>query len=184
MHRREAWALLRLPPGSHIDLVRTRYRALARRWHPDRFEAGSLFQEEATREMQRINDAYRLLVEAAAAVPRRDPGADDDRPSGSPLKKEEVDELINAIGAQSWVHEGWLGARPHWLWRGYESDREQWALTSLAAGMLVFAAGLLIVLVLDWYSIEISRGQTTVLWVLLSCAALTAIVMVRGRGEI
>jgi len=68
--------VLGLPTGATPDEIATRYRRLAKEWHPDR-RAGT----NAERRMAEINGAYDLL-RAAAWTARAEPSARPARPGG------------------------------------------------------------------------------------------------------
>ena len=53
-----AHEILNIPPTATRDEIRTAYRALARRWHPDRFMEGPE-RDWANEKMAEINAAYR-----------------------------------------------------------------------------------------------------------------------------
>ena len=89
-----AYALLELAPGASPDVVRKQYKALVRRWHPDRFAGDPQGQSEASLRMRAINDAYHLILQrsapaAAVATPR---------PHGQPLSREEIERIVAALG--------------------------------------------------------------------------------------
>jgi hypothetical protein len=92
-----AYALLELAPGALPELVRKQYKALVRRWHPDRFAGDPQGQSEASVRMRAINDAYHLILHrstpAHAASPPRP-----SRPAGQPLSREEIDRIVQALG--------------------------------------------------------------------------------------
>lgn len=56
--------ILGLKVGADVEEVRAAYRALARRWHPDRFAPGPE-REWANARMTEINSAYREALKAA-----------------------------------------------------------------------------------------------------------------------
>lgn len=56
-----AYAVLNLPPTATKAEVRAAYRALARRWHPDRFMEGPE-RDWANEKMAEINAAYRICL--------------------------------------------------------------------------------------------------------------------------
>ncbi len=60
----DPFAVLGVPPGASAEEVAARYRALAKRWHPDRAPGA-----EAERRMARINAAYDELRGRAPAAP-------------------------------------------------------------------------------------------------------------------
>jgi hypothetical protein len=92
-----AYALLELAPGASLDLVRKQYKALVRRWHPDRFAGDPQGQSEASVRMRAINDAYHVIVQRSSrtATPEapRPP-----RPHGQPLSREEIERIVAALG--------------------------------------------------------------------------------------
>lgn len=100
---RHAWAVLELKPGSTLDALRAQYRKLVKRWHPDRFAKDPTGQAEATERLQRINTAYRTLLEAAPTRPSVEAAASDhgSPPTGRPLSREEIDRMIASIGKYS-----------------------------------------------------------------------------------
>ena len=63
-----AYKLLNLPPTATKAEIRTAYRALARRWHPDRFPEGPE-RDWANDKMAEINAAYRMCLSGAASAP-------------------------------------------------------------------------------------------------------------------
>ncbi|HKE89780.1 MAG TPA: J domain-containing protein [Gemmatimonadales bacterium] len=65
----QAYRLLGLAPGATADEVKTAYRDLAQVWHPDRFPDNNRLREKAEQNLQRINEAYALLRDLAAAAP-------------------------------------------------------------------------------------------------------------------
>lgn len=65
--------ILGISAATSVEQVREAYRALARRWHPDRFTPGPE-REWANERMAEINGAYRALLKKA----RRGAGAAED----------------------------------------------------------------------------------------------------------
>ncbi len=61
--------ILNVSPGSSREQVRAAYRALARRWHPDRFMAAPE-REGAAENGARINAAYQACLKQTAANQR------------------------------------------------------------------------------------------------------------------
>lgn len=61
---RSAQEVLGVSAGATVEQVRAAYRALARRWHPDRFAPGPE-REWASDHMAEINAAYRDALKAA-----------------------------------------------------------------------------------------------------------------------
>jgi DnaJ domain len=94
-----AYALLDLPPGASPDVVRKQYKALVRRWHPDRFAGDPQGQAEASLRMRAINDAYRLILQRAApAPPPASPPHAPPRARGQALSREEIERIVQALG--------------------------------------------------------------------------------------
>jgi len=56
-----AYAVLEIPQGSDFETVRKAYRALMRKYHPDRHVNAPDKQKAATELAQKLTDAYRLL---------------------------------------------------------------------------------------------------------------------------
>ena len=74
-----AYATLGVAAGAPPDEVRKAYKALVRRWHPDRFARDPQGQAEAGLRLRAINDAFRMVTAAQAArveepVPPAEPG--------------------------------------------------------------------------------------------------------------
>ncbi len=65
----EALALLGLKDGASEDEIRSAYRRLARRWHPDQFQDEEK-REDATRHMVALNHAYEEALAEAAKRPK------------------------------------------------------------------------------------------------------------------
>jgi DnaJ-domain-containing protein 1 len=59
---RQAYARLEVPFGSDLDTVRRSYRALMRRYHPDRHASDPEREKVATEIAQKLTDSYDLLV--------------------------------------------------------------------------------------------------------------------------
>ena len=58
--------ILGIQPGASNDEARKAYRALARRWHPDRFMQGPE-RDWANDKMAEINAAYRACLDGSAS---------------------------------------------------------------------------------------------------------------------
>jgi DnaJ-domain-containing protein 1 len=56
-----AYAALEVPPGSDFEAVRKQYRALMRKYHPDRHTASPEKQKAANELAQKLTDAYKTL---------------------------------------------------------------------------------------------------------------------------
>jgi len=68
-----AWEILGVSETASVSEVRSAYRALAKRWHPDRFLAGPE-RDWAGVKMAEINEAYAYCLKAAetGAVPEEE----------------------------------------------------------------------------------------------------------------
>lgn len=114
-----AYAVLELSPPVSEALLKSRYKTLVRRWHPDRFQSDPVGQAEATQRLRDINLAYELLttyLEVAEqwldAQPEAEqeqgalPGVQTDRPfSWTPERVDAVVESINRLNSWSVVPE-------------------------------------------------------------------------------
>jgi len=58
---RRAYAALEVPVGSNFETVRKSYRALMRKYHPDRHAGSPEKQKTATELAQKLTEAYKLL---------------------------------------------------------------------------------------------------------------------------
>jgi DnaJ-domain-containing protein 1 len=58
---RRAYAALEVPPGSDFETVRKSYRALMRKYHPDRHTGSPEKVKAATELAQKLTEAYKLL---------------------------------------------------------------------------------------------------------------------------
>lgn len=58
---RRAYAALEVPPGSDFETVRKSYRALMRKYHPDRHTSSPEKVKAATELAQKLTEAYKLL---------------------------------------------------------------------------------------------------------------------------
>jgi len=61
-----AYKVLNVAPSATREEIRASYRALARRWHPDRFMEGPE-RDWANEKMAEINAAYRACLDGTAA---------------------------------------------------------------------------------------------------------------------
>ncbi len=57
----QAFNILELPSTATWEEVRQAYREMVKVWHPDRFPNDEKFKQRATRKIQDINTAYKLL---------------------------------------------------------------------------------------------------------------------------
>ncbi len=67
---RRAYRALELPDGASLAEVRSSYKTLMKRYHPDRFQDGEK-REAATELVKRLNEAYSVLLEHLEAQPGR-----------------------------------------------------------------------------------------------------------------
>jgi DnaJ-domain-containing protein 1 len=58
---RRAYAALEVPPGSDFETVRKSYRALMRKYHPDRHTGSPEKLKAATELAQKLTEAYKIL---------------------------------------------------------------------------------------------------------------------------
>ena len=55
----KARKILELPERADLDLIKSHYRRLCRKWHPDRNQER---REEAEKNIKTINEAYELIM--------------------------------------------------------------------------------------------------------------------------
>ncbi len=95
---RHAYAVLELWPPVTEGRLKSQYKALAKRWHPDLYQADPVGQAEADERLRNINIAYELVVtslesaETSQAVP---PANLTDRPFS--LSHDQVDAIVDSI---------------------------------------------------------------------------------------
>jgi hypothetical protein len=174
-----AWAIFGLKPGSSVMDLRSRYRALAKKWHPDRYTSDPQGQSEAAIQMRVLNSAYeRLLTAAATAEAAHAPMPKTAQPEvvvvpqRGRLSREELDRMIAALGTESYV-EGMLDAIGNGFPYGHvfsKKRRYQFATSSLAAALA--AAGCLVVGLAVWQGINLLRNPG---WL---CFLLPAVIVV------
>jgi hypothetical protein len=107
---KHAYQVLGVPHYSSSRSIKQAYRALSKRWHPDRCAPGTTAQEESTRMMALINDAYDKIQRAplryfAHANPQRTaPIQGDSRPTAYRTRPA-PDEIppINTDRIEFWV---------------------------------------------------------------------------------
>ena len=103
---RRAYAVLGLEPGASERQVRKSYRALVKKWHPDRHASDPQGQAEAAQRMREINKAYDTILEHTLPklpIPPRS-NADASAP-GAPggtgrLSREQIEAMVQAIGTE------------------------------------------------------------------------------------
>jgi hypothetical protein len=96
-----AYATLGLDARASPAEIRRAYKALVKRWHPDRFASDPSGQAEAAVRMREINAAYRVLRESYVGA--ASPSAAPSRPAATPgrrLTREEIDAMVRSIGTQ------------------------------------------------------------------------------------
>ena len=95
-----AYAQLGIPPGTSPARLRKQYRALVRKWHPDRFASDPQGQAEAADRMREINAAYQLILEGGASPSSSavDPSSPHTHVSQGPLTRDEIERMIEAVG--------------------------------------------------------------------------------------
>lgn len=143
-----AYATLGVPAGTPLAGIRKQYKALVRKWHPDRFAADPHGQAEATTRMRAINDAFRLVAERtihetgprSAAPDQRSSPHQREPPFGRRLTRDEIDRMVDAMkndGPFDWMFDASIGG---WRERPYHSteDFRRNALAGLLAAATVF----------------------------------------------
>src|SRR6266545_951159 len=78
---RRAYARLDLPLDASVAAARRRYRRMIRQWHPDRFGTDPVGQAEATRQMQLLNEAYAIVLNALTRKKEESSSPSSDRPA-------------------------------------------------------------------------------------------------------
>ncbi len=113
-----ACAELGVTPSASLREAKRAYKKLVKRWHPDRYASDTQAQAEATLRLQRITEAYQVIVHAlgpAAAVDSvRDRAGAPRYEPGERLPREEVERLVRSLG-----NDGPLDAffsQPMWWW--------------------------------------------------------------------
>jgi curved DNA-binding protein CbpA len=84
--------------------LKRRYKSLAKRWHPDRFQADPVGQAEASENFRHINHAYEVVADSlrTAEFPQSFPKADvADRPFS--LSREQIDAIVDSINRRQRV---------------------------------------------------------------------------------
>lgn len=96
-----AYAQLGVPPGTSPPRLRRQYRALVRKWHPDRFVNDPRGQAEATARMREINAAYHVILQSGAPPVSSVRGASGRHAESSrgPLTRDEIERMVQAIGS-------------------------------------------------------------------------------------
>ena len=109
---RHAYAVLGLTSPVTEARLKRRYKALVKRWHPDRYQADPIGEAEATERLRQINIAYELVMASFGSsepAPVKAPG--EPAPTAAPQftwSPERVDaivESINRMNSISWTPE-------------------------------------------------------------------------------
>jgi len=105
-----AYAVLGLRPGATDREIRSRYRELARRWHPDRFALDPQGQGEAAVQMREINDAFRQVVSSRTGA---GPGPSARASSSNHrLSRDEIERMVQSLGTEGPID--WLLSGATW----------------------------------------------------------------------
>ena len=112
---RRAYVVLDLSPPVTKARLRRQYKALVKRWHPDRYQADPAMRAEASLRLRDINAAYNLVVASLAATEtsesaRSSRPSEDDRQSDASfgpsneetaqpfsLSREQMDAIVDSI---------------------------------------------------------------------------------------
>jgi hypothetical protein len=109
-----AYATLGVRPGCSRGELKRAYRALVKRWHPDRYVADPAGQAEASCQLRMINTAMRVLegrlAGGALGRPSQPPGPNTPPPASEsgppsaesrPLSRAELDAIVRAVASES-----------------------------------------------------------------------------------
>jgi DnaJ-like protein len=176
---RSAYATLGVDPYAPLWRIRRQYKALVRKWHPDRFAGDPQGVAEATIRMRAINEAFDTITRTRGrAVGARSEGAAADGSEaayGSRLTPEEIDQIVGAI-QPAWTLREWFADDP-WNralplalvvievcvagWQGwrhpyYRFTRIPQANAMLGDGLAVLMPGILF-LAMIWFEFDPSR---------------------------
>ncbi|HEV8487540.1 MAG TPA: J domain-containing protein [Blastocatellia bacterium] len=102
---RHAYAVLSLSPPVTEARLKRRYKALVRRWHPDRFQSDPIGQAEATQRLRDINIAFELVATSLDSPEPSQEVAPAEDPTDRPFSwsRERVDEMVDSINRlNSW----------------------------------------------------------------------------------
>lgn len=84
--------------------LKSQYRTLAKRWHPDRFKAGSTAQADAATRMVEINEAFRLLAGTLTVDVARSSTVQTARSRAGTLSQQDIEEIIASINqSNAWT---------------------------------------------------------------------------------
>jgi DnaJ-like protein len=135
--RRRACAVLGLPRDAGPEEIRRRYKALVRRWHPDRHMADPRGATEAAARLREINAAYARLrrlevppvsTPSAPEVSWHPPAA-----PGRRLTREEIDRMVQSIGTEGFFEIAFGDV----AWFGRLFDRVWMVFYLMAAGIVL-----------------------------------------------
>lgn len=129
----ECYATLGLPAGTEWEVLRAHYKRLIRRWHPDRFAAGSPQQRLAEEKSKQITAAYQTLERY-----RRDHGALP--PAGGPSAPRHTQETARnrgqAVAGEAPDDHGDWAARNAGAFELPETGRRRWGRWALSLAVL------------------------------------------------
>jgi hypothetical protein len=171
-----AYATLGTSDAATLDQVRKRYKALVRKWHPDRFASDPQGQAEAAVRMRAINDAFRTVVAhrgnagPAFGVPSGPAGATGAPPSwqsGRRLTREEIDRMVELMGNDGpldWLMgDSWVEG----LKEGFKESIERPVSRGRMATYIAAGAALIVPI---WLELA-GFGRADSGWLRLACAA-------------
>ena len=184
---RSAYATLGVAPYAPLWRVRRQYKALVRKWHPDRFAGDPQGIAEATIRMRAINEAFDTIARARGPVvdaPRGSTAHPAAEPAfGSRLSQEEIDRIVGSI-RPTWKLRDWVADDP-WNrglplalvlieafvagWQGwhhpyYRFTRIPQTNAMLADGLTILIIGFLF-LAMIWFDFDPSRlSWGTITW--------------------
>jgi hypothetical protein len=99
--RARALAVLGLAPGSSAEEIRSRYRDLVRRWHPDLYVNDSIGRMEAETRTRALNEAYGVLSESTTFGRGNETNvigdSDPSRPQSPRLTQYELDAIVASL---------------------------------------------------------------------------------------
>jgi preprotein translocase subunit Sec63 len=108
-HVKRAYELLGVEHSATAYTIKKAYRAMAKRWHPDLYRAGTTAYGEATRMMESINTAYNTIQRAPLryrAVENADTGKQSHEPPTRSTETHVVSEshwFVAADRLEFWV---------------------------------------------------------------------------------
>ncbi len=156
--------LLGLVPGVSLEDVRTAYRALARRWHPDKFGDDPNAESVAGERLRQVNRAYEWLIAnrsvwEPASVPAV-PGGSSPQPRPGPFENEpphrrqSIGQHRNTTESSSPRPSGPPDAQPNWS----NPEAVLWSITLLVILVLI---GLVVSSIFTSADSTLSRSPST-----------------------